>query len=391
MHHTGPQHLIVKIPATLLPLVVDVGRREIPSLLKQLQVGQTLQAQVLSQVQPGLLRLQIAATELLARSQLMLPPGKRLQLEVIKGQPLPELRILPQVAAPDRQQLAVRSALARQLPPAEVRAALRGAIGEAGHQAAPPRQREAAELFSTILRSAGVRLEQLNPATLQRAIRHSGLFHEARLATGMPSDAADNKTQQLQLLQLLIRLSSGGKTRQRNIAEPPVNNEQTGNAKAALGDSLINRLMRLVEGSLSRIQLQQAASLPNEEGQRQAWQLDLPIQLPDQTHEAKLRIEREAAGGDQGAAASWAVNLAFQFDTIGGLQCRIVLAGERVSTTFWSDRASTHERVEQRLPVLREAFEAQGLEVVHLGGVLGEPTEPLISVPVPDSLLDEHA
>ena len=39
----------------------------------------------------------------------------------------------------------------------------------------------------------------------------------------------------------------------------------------------------------------------------------------------------------------------------------------------------------------REAFEAQGLEVVHLGGVLGEPTEPLISVPVPDSLLDERA
>ncbi|MGB5773625.1 MAG: flagellar hook-length control protein FliK, partial [Sedimenticolaceae bacterium] len=206
-----------------------------------------------------------------------------------------------------------------------------------------------------------------------------------------PSDAADNKTQQLQLLQLLIRLSSGGKTQQREIAEPVVNNEQAGNAKTALGDSLINRLMRLVEGSLARIQLQQAASLPNEDGQRQAWQLDLPIQLPDQTHQAKLRIEREAAGGDQGAAAGWAVNLAFKFDSIGGLQCRIALAGERVSTTFWSDRRSTHERVEQRLPVLREAFEAQGLEVVHLVGVLGEPTEPLITVPVPDSLLDEHA
>jgi hypothetical protein len=382
----------VKIPATLLPLVVDVGRRETPSLLKQLQVGQTLQAQVLSQLQPGLLRLQIATTELLARSQLMLPPGQRLQLEVIKGQPLPELRILPQVAAPDRQQLAVRSALARQLPPAEVRAALRSAIGEASHQAAPVRQREAAELFSTILRSAGVRLDQLNPATLRHAIRHSGLLHEARLATvGMPPDAADNKTQQLQLLQLLIRLGSDGKTKQKDIAEPPPNNEQTANTKAALGDSLINRLMRLVEGSLARIQLQQAASLPNEEGQRQVWQLDLPIQLPDQTHEARLRIEREASGGDQGETASWAVNLAFQFDTIGGLQCRIVLAGERVSTTFWSDRASTHERVGQRLPVLREAFEAQGLEVVHLGGVLGEPTEPLISVPVPDSLLDERA
>ena len=82
-------------------------------------------------------------------------------------------------------------------------------------------------------------------------------------------------------------------------------------------------------------------------------------------------------------ASTWAVNLAFQFDTIGTLQCRIALAGEHVSATFWCERSATHERMEKRLPVLRQAFEAQGLQVIRLAGVLGAPPEPLIKVPIP--------
>ena len=38
----------------------------------------------------------------------------------------------------------------------------------------------------------------------------------------------------------------------------------------------------------------QAAALPQDDGQRQAWQLDLPLHLADETQDAMLRIEREA-------------------------------------------------------------------------------------------------
>ena len=142
---------------------------------------------------------------------------------------------------------------------------------------------------------------------------------------------------------------------------------------------------------MSRIQLQQAATLPTEDSPRQAWQLDLPVQLADESHDVMLRIERDTTEQDAHGGSTWAVNLAFQFDNIGTLQARVGLSGERVSTTFWSDRGNTHRRVEQRLPALQQAFEAQGLEVVHLSGVLGAPAEPLIRTPMPDKLLDEHA
>jgi len=372
----------VKIPATLQPLI-DTSRQPIPSLLKQLQIGQTLEARVLAQVQPGLLRLQVATTELLAHSRVMLAPETQLKLEVIKAYPMPELRILREPSALERQQQAVRSAMARQMPPADVR----NAAGGLRALAQTPMQADGIRQLTAILQDAGIRLSELNPARLQRAISQSGLYHEARLAGAIAIDPADTKTRLLQLLALL-RSQEPLTQKERPSAAGPA--ENAAGARQAAEDSLLNRLVRLIESAVSRIQLQQAASLPTEEAPRQAWQIDLPIQLPDESHEAMLRIEREASENGAGDS-TWAVNLAFEFDTIGTLQTRIALAGERVSATFWSERDDTHRRVEQRLPKLQEAFEAQGLEVVHLAGVLGEPAEPLIRVPMPESLLDERA
>jgi len=372
----------VKISATLQPLL-DATRRDVSSLLKQLQVGQTLPAKVLAELQPGLVRLQLATIELLARSQVRLPAGTELRLEVVKGHPLPELRILRDPTAQELRQQAARSALARELPAREVRQA----ATELRPLAHTPKQVEALRQFASILQDAGVRAHQLNPDQLQRALTLSGLFHEARLATGTPVEPGDIKTRLLQLLALLGAASGPG---QRPAGPSP--GAETGTpVQGARDESLLGRLIRLVEGSVARIQLQQSAALPGDEPQRQAWQIDLPIHLPDGTDDVALRIEREARRDAADAAPEWSVNLAFQFDTIGELQCRITLAGERVATTFWCEQPATRSRIEQRLPKLKDALEAQGLEVVHLAGVVGDPPQPLNRVPVPENLLDERA
>lgn len=393
----------MKISNILQPLI-DPGRNPISTLLKQLQVGQILEARVLQQVQPRLLRLQIGTTELLARSQVALAPDTRVKLEVAKVQPQPELRILQAPGEPHRQQLLARSAMPRQLPLVEIRQQVHELLSKAqarphtpveAHSSIQPRTptvslrpTESLQQFANILRDAGVRLDQLSPAQVRRAVQHSGLFHEARLAHAMPPEPADTKTR---LLQLLTRFEADVEldpARPRPTADA---GDKSAPSRAAITDSLLARLTRLVEASVSRIQLQQAASLPTEDSPRQAWQLDLPVQLPDESHDLMLRIERDTTEQDAHGGSTWAVNLAFQFDNIGTLQARVGLSGERVSTTFWSDRDNTHRRLEQRLPALQLAFEAQGLEVVHLSGVLGAPAEPLIRIPMPDKLLDEHA
>ncbi|MCB1801749.1 MAG: flagellar hook-length control protein FliK [Gammaproteobacteria bacterium] len=370
----------MKIPATLQPLLT-ASRNEIPSLLKQLQIGQILPAKVLAQLQPNLVRLQLATTELLARSPVRLETGASLRLEVVAKTPVPELRILREPVPVDPQKQVVRSALARQLPAADVREQV-GALRQA---ARTPQQVELLQRFESILRSAGLGPERPTAHQVQRAIALSGIFHETQLRTGT-SPTGNVKRQ---LLQLLSTLS--GESRQRTRPEPAAADRQPTSPEGARStDSLLNRLLRLVEGSINRIQMQQSTALPVEDSNRQAWQVDIPMRLPESADDILLRIERDS-DKDSGDGTGWAVNLAFEFDTIGTLQCRIGLQGDRVATTFWCEQSSTLERVEQRLPTLHEALEAQGLEVVHLRGTLGEPPDPLLHVPLPDILLDEHA
>jgi hypothetical protein len=399
----------VKIPVPLQPLLTT-PQREISSLLKQLKIGQVLPARVLAELAPDLVRLRIATSELLARTPLPLKTGTRLKLEVISQRPIPELRILrehPKTAAEQRVR-AIRTAVARQLPPSEVRrilAEVRSSTAEMRHTTSdvrghtdPGKPVEAVRRFESILRDTEIKPAQLTPKQLKRAVMLSGVFHEARLPRGGAPETNDLKLRLLQLLAVLTgdraRLPDASQTpRPRNAGDtrPPPEGQAPPNPRAKAGDTLLNRLIRLIEGSVARIQLQQSAALPVEDSPRQAWQLDLPIQLQEGTNDVKLRIERDADSGGRGGGSGWSVNLAFQFDTIGTLQCRIGLSDERVATTFWCETPATHARVEERLPVLRQALEAQGLEVVHLTGMVGESGVPLIHIPMPDSLLDERA
>jgi hypothetical protein len=380
----------VKIPSTLQPLL-DVVSRDLPRLLQQLQIGQILQARVTEQPRPGLLRLQIASIELLARSQVSLQPGTEIKLEVVKGPPLPELRVLSEPPPRELREQIVRSAMVRQMPPQE----LREAVDLLRTQPMTAKFAARVHQFSALLRDTGVRIDQLQPAPLREAVMQSGLFHEARLLAGIDPQTTDIKMRLLQLAAVL-RADLGPKTQPRQPGAQPAPNageptSQAPSGRELLGDALLTRLIRLVEGSVSRIQLQQSAALPVEDSPRQVWQLDLPIHLPGGSDDLMLRIERDASGDSSDRNPGWSVNLSFDFDTIGSVQCRVALAGDQVTTTFRVDRASTLQRLQAQLPTLEDALKAQGLDVVHLEGVLGGPAEQPMRIPLPDRLLDERA
>lgn len=398
---------------TQLQPLLPAGRSEIPTLLRTLQLGQLLQGRVTAQVEPGLLRLQVGNSELLARSNLQIADGTRLTLQVTRKAPLPELRVIQPTPPPNPKVRLLQQAIARALPPSEVRQA----IATIRQQPLTAEQARVVRQFEQILQSHAIRPERVTPEAVRNAVRHSGILHEPRLLLRPPSQAAtpvDGRVPppttgspapvplplpppealppdtKLQLLQLLQRLRTEP-VRDGRRPDTAVADGAPGSGTRVSLDSLLARLVRLIEGSVARIQLQQSAALQTDDSQRQAWQLDLPIRLPDEEHGAMLRIQREPADTAPGSQPSWSVNLAFDFDTVGRLQCRVTLSGERVSTTFWCERDDALARLEARLPRLRAALETQGLEVVHLAGVLGQPPDPLIRVPRPDGLLDERA
>lgn len=375
----------MKIPLTLQPPSL-AAQPQVQSLLQQLRVGQVLQAKVLAQVQPAVIKLQIATTELLARTPVTLEPGTRLRLEVMQREPQPALRILnrEQSPLPPARDRVMRNAMPRQQLPIVTRQALQDLRAVASTQ----RQAEPIERAIRILSDSAVKPAQLTAGGIQRALTASGIFLETKLLSATLQAAPDLKLDLLKLLRTLTdrsRVVAADGKAAVDDAQYPSNSRSAGN------DALLTRLVRLIEGAVARVQVHQAAALPVEDNARQVWQIDLPVQTDDGTDDIALRIERDDEAGKSAADGSWSVNLVFDFDTIGKVQSRIGLNGDSVAVSFWCASDSAHNRLQQRLPVLERALKAQGLEVIHLSGAVGEPEDPSFRGTARSTLLDERA
>jgi hypothetical protein len=140
---------------------------------------------------------------------------------------------------------------------------------------------------------------------------------------------------------------------------------------------MTRELSRQVEGALARVQYNQLASLPQEDGSRQVWQFDLPVRHGERLDGFHLQVEEEQRdNGAAGEDSAWTVNLAFSLEPLGPVRVRIGLLGETVSSTFWAERESTARLIGGRLEELRQGFERVGLEVGQLSARQGLPAAP---------------
>jgi hypothetical protein len=157
---------------------------------------------------------------------------------------------------------------------------------------------------------------------------------------------------------------------------------------------LVQDLASQVEGALSRIQYNQLSSLPGDDPNRQAWQLDLPFRDGAHLQSFHLRIEEEKhARALEQEGSTWRVDLAFDLAPLGPIRARIGLQGEVVSSVFWAEKPETVALIEKRLQVLEQGLIRVGLEVGRLSAHRGRPPA---RPPAPDErpdpgLLDEKA
>lgn len=152
--------------------------------------------------------------------------------------------------------------------------------------------------------------------------------------------------------------------------------------------ALVDRLLQLVEGGLARIQTHQGATLARGEDGQQIWQFELPLARGPNREEVMVRLEREAEGKTPAAPPRWTATLRFAFDSLGSIEARLLLEGERLSSTFWCERAATEQRFAGRLPELEKGLRKVGLEIGRLSAVQGTPPDPLDLPKPPAGLLD---
>jgi hypothetical protein len=393
-------------------------------LLNSLRPGQVLLAKVLAQPRPDIARLLIQDVPVSARTNRPLPLGSTVQLTVIKGGETPELRVHDPQRPPTAQDV-LRVALPRQIPLGESITGLR----DLAPRLMPVLSGAARDILKTLLETTPP-ARQLTAERLQQQVRESGLFTEARMARGLPPESGDRKALLMRLAAALPQRpgasnSTGTTTTAGSSIGTTAAAGSTGSSHAAgqlsrallLGSAVenlkavasqsqpantqltpeqlaIQRLWRLIEGSIARIQTQQAASLPADNDSRPAFQLEIPVALPGGELQAlELRIEQETPkeGEEQEAAeAGWLVTIGFHFDQMGPVKAGVRLADGRIFTTFWCERTEAVARFDRMLPELRRNLEAAGLEVGNLAASQGTPPVSNASQRPRSQLLDER-
>ncbi len=371
----------MRIPSeSLIPPLPDVSSKH--QLLQTLKPGQILQATALSENQNGRLKLQIGVSRLIAQTQVSVRPGAHLTLQVDKAGDLPLLRLLTQPGLDAQQNQALKNALPRQQPIPQLMQALIKHTSTPERDALPSEIKQAFETLRSHLPSTQ------NPAfkqQLKSALENSGLFTEARLL-GNTAHASDLKLNLMRLFQLI----QSQITQQTQTGARPNISAERQDASPGLGVRLFEGLLKQLDATLARIQTHQLASLPQDDTTRQTWQFELPILHGHKVDAWQIHIGKERASQAESHEEVWNLSLHVDLQPLGPMRIQLALQGDAISTTIWTEQATTSELVKTHLKTLRQAFERAGLEVKKLESYRSRIEEPAL-LPGELSLLSEKA
>lgn len=440
----GQTLLLERLPATApapLKLVALTTLPPVPAETMGLKPGSQVAVEVIKLLaQQNLLvklnttlpnlpaQMQVDISQLPAAQRSNIQPADKLQLEVLKLQPL-TVAIKP-AANIDVNQLQ-RQLLPQLLTPPAKLSALLTPVSD--HNI----QRQILPAITQLLQALPQPQTLQNAEQVQQAIRQSGVFLEQQLAAKQPvsqdfkanlltlaaalktalqsSDITPAKINQLpaevrqHLVQLLSQpqhlqqlpaqipslLSSVGKTPTQLIMQlltgqitlPSLQSAQTlPPMTAAIQNQPIpaqfaelarlQLLLREVESTLARVQLNQLSMLREPDTSNptsQVWLTDVPIRDKQQLQWLQLQIERRKnAGNDDETDDHWQVTLNLETLTLGQLQAAISMQNSQVQVILTAQSAATLNLLEQDLDWLHEKLAALDLNVTQCRCRLGK-------------------
>jgi len=304
------------------------------------------------------------------------------------GQPAPAA---PQPASAPPQPVSPQAALAQMVQAAVPRQGSVVALTTAltaivGRVALPePVLRAAQQVLGQQLNMDGPKLDG---ASLQTALRGSGLFQEAALARGQaPLPQADMKSALLGLRQTLgtwlgqqapltpvaqIPPPLRGSLPRARLVEPPPLDTEAG--PEAVGRQVLER----TESALARLRLHQHASLPEHASRGTEWSVDLPVLAGGQSALLHIQIHRDAPQneGENPAERGWQLRFAINLAGLGEVGAQVSLRAGATGVMLWAAEPETAWALEAGLGELRDALAEAGLTPGALVVRHGEPPAP---------------
>ena len=400
--------------------------------LSSLRPGQAVNAEVVRAIAPGGQGvIRIGAQLLTASSTLGLAAGERLQLEVMRLTPTLELKLATQ-PTPANDPARAQSQLLRDTLPRQM--SLGDALARAT-QAMPRLEPLLAVSDGTAKALAkaldGVAMARVvperlsDPHALRHAIKHSGTFFEAMLATSLGGDAshqvgADLKAQLLLFRDALLAAASrpvahhsaptstsfattqsppsqaGGAAPKSPAAPsdesarssvpvraasfeasandpavrrdgPPMNSAAGVRGAQSDAEQALTQTRQMVDGALARIEMNQALSTRSAHEPSVPIVVEIPLQSDgDESRDIRLVIEREDHHEGAQARRVWKVELDVEPPELGRIVARLSLEGEKLSVRLGAEQATTREQLRNDAQHLADAFTGQGLELARV-------------------------
>jgi len=355
-----------------------------PNALINLRLGQQIPATVIKQfTASGHLVLQLSGKLIRAESNVTVPPGRALLLEVVKLGEKPQLKIVNPDPTANTTNDALRANLGKQKSPIRLSQQLISlAEGDPELSRLPkPLRLIARNLLQTLPQISDL----TTPNGLKRAILNSGIFLEAKFAAWeVGSSSSVNADLKANILRLINHTDSTLKTR----SHPP----QILTSVSALANSVqsqvLHALQEQAKGALSKIVLDQLASLPEDGRQKQTWSLEFPFLNEKRSESAQVVIKREPSRTAKSGESQWSVIIELQPPNLGTIQSKITVTGQSVNTSFRTERNDTNQLIQDNLTKLRKQFNQSGLTAGDLGsrqGRFGNQVLPKLS----SSIVDE--
>lgn len=331
-----------ELQLTLTPARVD--QRNFGVMLSNWRVGQVLNALVVDTRPNSGVLLSVGGKQFVATTDLPVQPGTRMAMEVQKvGEEIVLKRVQEQALQPANSSArAAETALA--LSSARPAGLLNLLAAQPARFGSPDVQELAKDLMGRAPRG-----DNLKPGQLQRAMKQSGLFAEADLASGRTAAARQSTKSTLSQLQTL--------------ALALADDLDEASAETRVLRQIGERAGALLNGIASN----QLASVPSDDEEVLRWVFTLPVQVGDQFQDVRMQIEREPRTADEDAGESWHATINVDLPRLGSVDINLRMARGAVRVDFVCDSPRSASILDRSMGALEQRLIERDLRVGHLG------------------------
>ncbi len=129
----------------------------------------------------------------------------------------------------------------------------------------------------------------------------------------------------------------------------------------------LSTLKNAVQAAISKVQVNQAQTIINNEHSMPQWLIDLPFLHNKRAGLLELIVQQEKSRDEETSHADkWTVSFNLSLESLGKITVQLSLSDNNLSSTIWAENPGTNQQINKNLLSLDARLQRAGLNVVAL-------------------------